>query len=77
MEMKCIKSVARVLNKDCMNKGGLDLSKNVLWVSVGQGVADLGAVKVGGQNKILLICQVRTRYARNGKIGRIFFYLQL
>ena len=36
MEMKCIKSVARVLNKDCVNKRGLDLSKNVLWVSVGQ-----------------------------------------
>ena len=27
---------------------GLDLSKKVLWVSVGQRVADLQAVKVGG-----------------------------
>ena len=53
MEMKCIKSVARVLNKDCVNKGGLDLSKNVLWVSVGQGVADLQAVKVECQKKFL------------------------
>ena len=48
MEMKYIKSVARVLNRDCVNKGGLDLSKNVLWISVGQGAADLRAVKVGG-----------------------------
>ena len=51
MEMKYIKSAARVLNIDCVNKGGLDLSKNVLWVSVGQGAADLRAVKVGGQKK--------------------------
>ena len=48
MEMKYIKSVARVLNRDFVNKGGLDISKNVLWVSVGQGTADLPAVKVGG-----------------------------
>ena len=51
MEMKYIKSAARVLNRNCVNKGGLDLSKNVLWVSVGQGAADLRAVKVGGLKK--------------------------
>ena len=41
MEIKYIKSAARVLNIDCVNKGGLDLSKSVLWVSVGQRAADL------------------------------------
>ena len=46
MEIKYIKSAARVLNRNCVNKRGLDLSKNVLWVSVGQGAADLWAVKV-------------------------------
>ena len=51
MEIKYIKSAARVLNRNCVNKGGLDLSKNVLWVSVDQGAADLRAVKVGGQEK--------------------------
>ena len=51
MEIKCIKSAARLLNKDCANKGGLDLSKEVLWVSVGQRAAALQAVKVGGQKK--------------------------
>ena len=51
MEIKYIKSAARVLNRDCVNKGGLDLSKNVLWVSVDQGAADLRAVKVGGKKK--------------------------
>ena len=55
MEIKYIKSAARVLNRDCVNKRGLDLSKNVLWVSVGQGAADLRAVKVGGLKKISAI----------------------
>ena len=54
MELKYIKSAARVLNRNCVNKRGLDLSKNVLWVSVGQMAADLRAFKVGGQKKILL-----------------------
>ena len=52
MEIKYIKSAARVLNRDCVNKGDLDLSKNVLWVSVGQGAADLRAVKVGGSKSV-------------------------
>ena len=73
MDIKYIKSAARVLNRKFVNKGGLDLSKNVLWVSVGQGAADLRAVKVGGQKKNLLRGQSRTRVARAGPNGRIFF----
>ena len=45
------KSAARLLDRDCINKGGLDLSKEVLWVSVGQRAAELRAVKVGGHKK--------------------------
>ena len=71
-EIKYIKSAARVLDTDFVNKRGLDLSKEVLWVSVGQRTADLRAVKVGGQEKVLPIGQVRTRIARNWPIGRIF-----
>ena len=52
--MKYVKSAARLLNRDCVNKKGLDLSKEVLWVSVDQRAAELQAVKVGGQKKILL-----------------------
>ena len=48
MEMKYIKSAARLLDKDCVNKGGLDFSKEVLWASVGQKAAVLQVVKVGG-----------------------------
>ena len=64
MEIKYIKSAARVLNRKFVNKGGLDLSKNVLWVSVGQGAADLRAVKVRGQKKILLIGPVWAKRVR-------------
>ena len=45
-EIKCIKSDARLLNRNRFNKGGLDLSKEVLWVSVGQRAAELLTVKV-------------------------------
>ena len=58
-------------------KKGLDLSKEVLWISVDQRAAVLWAIKVGGKKKILLIAPVRTRIARAGLIGRIFFDLQL
>ena len=64
MEMKCIKRAARLLEIDCVNKGGLDLSKEVLWISAGQRAAELRAVKVGGQQKILPSGPVRTRFAR-------------
>ena len=50
-EKEYIKSAARVLNRDCVNKKGLYISKEVLWVSVGQRAAEIRAVKVGGQQK--------------------------
>ena len=46
MEIEYLKSAVRLLNKDCVNKRGLDLSKEVLLVSVGQRRAELPAVKV-------------------------------
>ena len=63
----------RLLDRNWVNKGGLDLSKEVLWVSVDQRAAVLQAVKVGGQKKILPIAPVRTRITRAGPFGRIFF----
>ena len=51
MEIKYVKSAARLLDRNRVNKGGLDLSKEVMWVSVGQRVAELSAVKVGVQKK--------------------------
>ena len=57
-EIKYIESAARVLDRDFVNKRGLDLSKEVLWVSVGQRAAVLCAVKIGVK-KILPISQPR------------------
>ena len=71
--MKYLKNAARLLNRDYVNRRGLDLSKEVLWVSVHQRAAELPAVQVGGQKKILPVSQVRTRLARAWQIGRIFF----
>ena len=73
MEIKYIKSAARVLNRNCVTKRGLDLSKNALWISVGQGAADLRSVKVGGQKKILPRSRSRTRVTRARPNGRFFF----
>ena len=50
-EMKYIKSTARLLDRNYVNRKGLDLSKEGLWVSVGQRAAELPAVKVGGEKK--------------------------
>ena len=73
MEMKYIKSAARLVNRDCVNREGLDLSKELLWVSVGQKTAVLWAVKVGGEKNILLISLARAKWVRTGAMGRIFF----
>ena len=55
--MKCIKSAARLLDKDCVNKRGLDLSKEVLWASVGQREAEIWAVKVGDKKRFCRLAQ--------------------
>ena len=73
-EIKYIKSAARLLDRVWVNKGGLDLSKEVLWVFVGQRTAELPAIKVGGLKKILPSGPVRTRITRAGPFGRIFFW---
>ena len=65
--------MARVLDRDCVNKRGLDFSKEVLWVSAGQRAADLQAVKVGGHQKILPISPLQAKRVRTGPIGGIFY----
>ena len=49
MRIRYNKSAARLLNRNWVNKKGLDLFKEVLWVSVRQWVAELLAVRVEGQ----------------------------
>ena len=72
MVTKHHKNAARLLNRDCDNRRGLDLSKEVLWVSVCQRAAELPAVKVGGQKKFLPSGPVRTCFACAGPFGRLF-----
>ena len=39
------------MNRSWVNKRGLDLSKELLWISVGQRAAELPAIKAGGLKK--------------------------
>ena len=64
MEVKYFKSYARLVDRDEVNKGGLDLSREVLWVSVRQRAAKIQAVKVGDLKKILPRSQSQTRAAQ-------------
>ena len=73
MEIKYVKSAARLLDRIWVNKGGLDLSKEVLWVFVGQRTAKLPAIKVRGLKKILRNGPARVIRVRTGPLGRIFF----
>ena len=50
-EIKYLKSAARLLNRDYVNIGVLDLSKEVFWFSVGQRTAKLQVVKDGDLKK--------------------------
>ena len=54
-------------------KKGLNLFKNVLWISVGQGAADLRAVKVGGQKKFLRSAWCGQSGFEPGRSAKFFF----
>ena len=73
MEIRYIKSAVRLLNRDWVNKWGLDLSKEVLWVSVDQRQQIYMLSKLKDD---LIICESNpgcTCVARGGLRGRIFF----
>ena len=73
MEIKYIKSASRLLNRDCVNKRDLGLSKEVLWVSVGQRVAELPAIEVGGLKNILTHSPAKVIQVRVWLSSIIFF----
>ena len=75
--MKYPKSTARLLNKDYVNRRGLDLSKELLWVSVGQRAADLQSVKVRGQKKFYYYAQFEPESPAPGQAEEFFSNLQL
>ena len=72
-EIKCIISAARLFNKDSVNKKGLDLSKEVLWVSKGQRIAVLRAIKVGDPKKICQLPRFEPALPTLGWLAEYFF----
>ena len=49
--LSALKNTASLMNKNCVNRSGLDLFKEVLWVALGQRTAKLQAIKVGDLKK--------------------------
>ena len=63
--MKCPKSDVSLLNIDYINKEvDIYLSKEVMWVSLGQRATKLKVNKVGGLKKIRLLGSLHTMYMR-------------
>ena len=69
MEIKYIKSASRLLDRNCVNRKGLYLSKEVMWFSVGQRAAELPAVKVGDKKKFC-----RSAGFELGRSAEFFFF---
>ena len=72
----CIKSPSIPLNLTCVCWGGWDLSKEVLWVSVGQLASKLQAVNVRGLKKILPIGGPRATRVRISRSAEFFSNLE-
>ena len=73
LEIKCLKSATRLLNRVCVGRRGLDLSKEVLWISVCQRAAELPAAKLEVWKKILPRGRVQDQLTRARPSGIIFF----
>ena len=65
------------MNRDWVNRRGLDVSKKVLWVSVGQRVAELSAVKAGGKEKFCRSARFEPDTPVPGREAEFFPNLQL
>ena len=73
MGIKYIESTSRFLNRDCVHNRGLDLSKELLWDSVGQWASDLRAVKFGGQKKFCQSARFEPALPAMGRSADFFF----
>ena len=72
MEIRYLKSAARLLKREYDNRGGLHLYKESLWVSVGQRAAELPAVKVRGK-KIYRSARFEPALFAPGRSAEFFF----
>ena len=73
MKLGHFESTTRVLKRTWINKRGLDLSKEVLWVSVGQKAAELPAIKVWSLKNIVPLSPAWASQGRTGSSGRTFY----
>ena len=72
MEIEYLKSAARLMDRDYVNRGGLDLSKKELWVSAGQRAVELLAVKIGGKKKFCCSAQFGPNLPKPGQMAEFF-----
>ena len=73
-EIKYIKSAARLFERAWVSKGGSNLSKEVLLVSVGQRAAELPAIKVGGQKKFCRAARFEPGSSAQGRSAEFYFW---
>ena len=73
MEMNYLKSADRHLNRIYVNRTALDLSKEALWVSVGQRATELPAIKVGGQKNFFRAARIEPAFPAQGQLAEFFF----
>jgi len=66
------KNAIRLLFRNYVNRRGLDLSKEVLWVSVDQIVAELPAVKDGGKKNSAAWLDSKPTHPRQGEQQNFF-----
>ena len=67
-----LKNAVRLFDRLYVNRRGLNLSNEVMWVSEGQRAAELLAVKVGGQKRILLLAQLESDLPAPGRVVDFF-----
>ena len=68
MGIKHLESATRLLDRDYGSIRGLDLSEEVLWVSVGQLASKLKAVRVGGLKKFCYLAHLELHKRGQGSI---------
>ena len=71
--MKYHKSAVRLFDSKSVKRRGLDLPKEVFWVSAGQRSAELQAVKVGGKKKFYHSAQLEPNLLAPGQAAEFCF----
>ena len=73
MGIKHLESATRLLDRDYVNRWALDLSKKILWVSVGQEETELPAIKFRGFKKHSAAGPSASNWLNQAKLQNFFF----